>query len=226
MTYCFLAAMQAELQYMIDSSIVEKEEKLGFAKVFTLNHNGTRFYAVVAGIGKVLASSSASAVLATHPDIDAYVNIGIGGSLDAKKAPLLSAIIGKDFVQHDMDTSPFGDPRGFLNGLSIVKIPADESLNQKIRKVCEENGIIHAQATMASGDQFIVDDAVKEDIMKQFDALLIDMETASFAEACYVFGKPFSCVRIVSDAVDHHAEYVQYKMTACEKASKLALALL
>lgn len=226
MTFCFLSALNAEIQYLLDCSTIEKEEQLGFAKLYTLNYKDVRYFVCVSGVGKVLSGSAATACCIAHPEIDAFINIGIGGSLDASKAPLLSAILGSSFVQHDMDTSALGDPFGYLDGLKCIEIPADPVLNQKIEQACAALNIGFCRGVIASGDHFIADQKGKDVIIERFHALLIDMETAAFAEACFVYHKPFACVRIVSDAVDHDVEYWQNKRPAGKRGAEVALCLL
>ena len=181
---------------------------------------------MISGIGKVLAASALSAAISAHPEIDAVINVGIGGSLDANAAPLLSAVLGEKFAQHDMDTTCFGDPLGYLNGIDTVYLDASDELLASLEEACGRIAIPCVRATIASGDRFITDEKEKGEIVRRFGALLIDMETAAFAEVCHVYHKPFSCLRIVSDAVDHYNEYVRYKPLAIETACKAALALL
>lgn len=226
MTYCFAFAMGAEAEPLFAQSTLENEERFGFAKFYRLSYQGKMFFILVSGIGKVLAASALSAAISAHPEIDAVINVGIGGSLDANVAPLLSAVLGEKFAQHDMDTTCFGDPQGYLNGLDTVYLSASEDLLSSLQEACGKVGVPYAKATIASGDRFITDEKEKDAIAKRFGALLIDMETAAFAEVCHVYHKPFSCLRIVSDAVDHYNEYVRYKPLAIETACKVALALL
>jgi len=226
MMICFLSPMDAEAQHLLDSSDLLHEEQLGFAKVYKLSFSGIVFYVCVGGIGKVLSSAAVTACILAHPEVDAFINIGIGGSLDAEKAPLLSAVIGEKFCQHDMDTTAFGDPKSYLNGLGIVDIPADLGLNIKIQHACQALSIPCTKGVIASGDQGIADENKKREIAEYYGALLIDMEAAAFAEVCYVYDKPFGCLRIVSDAVDHSAEYLENKYPAGKKACEVALEIL
>ena len=223
MTFCFVVAMEAEVSYLLQNCPIIKEERLGFAKVYLLEHKGIRFYAAACGIGKVLSGSGLACIATAHPEIDAFVNLGIGGSLDPKKAPLMSAVIGERFAQHDMDTSSFGTPVGYLNGLDTVFIAADEGLMKLFERACAAQKQPMVRGTVASGDAFITDDKAKAVIVRRFDALLVDMETAAFAEASFVHGKPFTALRVVSDAADHQNEYLKYKFIAGEQACQIGL---
>lgn len=226
MTICFLSAMETEVAVFLNRCTVVSKERFGIAQLYTLDYNGAKFYACVSGVGKVLAGSGTMAAIMSHPDIDAFINVGIGGSLDATKAPLMTAVLGSKFVQHDYDTSAFGDPYGYLWGPNRVFIEADLKLNELLQGSCRDLGVAFTVAPIASGDKFMVLDADKKVVQERFGALMIDMETAAFAELAYVNEKPFACLRIVSDAVDHDKEYLQYREVAAAKACEIALHLL
>lgn len=220
---CFLCAMEGEAAPVLQKSQIEKEEKVGFARLYSCVYQGHEFFLAICGIGKVLSASGLSGIITAHPEITGYINLGIGGSLDPKRANLLSAVVGMEFVQHDMDTSPFGDPRGFLNGLGIVKIPAEKQIALDLVKACKNSGLSVYEGVIVSGDTFVTDEEKKQGFVTEFDAISVDMEAAAYAEVAYVYQKPFAALRIISDAVDHHNEYVKYKPRACEIGSEVAL---
>lgn len=226
MTVCFVFAMSAEAENILRKAIVLEDRLLGYTRLCRIELDGKEAFVCVTGIGKVLAGAAIAATIACHPEIDAFVNLGIGGSLDPNVAPLFSAVISNQLVQHDVDTIGLGDDPGYLSTPKITYIPANEPLTEKIAKTCEQLGVPYCFGTMASGDQFIVDEEVKGAIVSLFDALMIDMESAAMAEIAFGFGKPFASVRIVSDAVDHEKEYWENKLPACAKVCEIGVALL
>ena len=226
MNLCYIFAMEAEAMPIIQSSEILEQRHLGFAKLYKLSYGGRVFYALISGVGKVLASSSVTAACVKYPEIDAYVNLGIGGSMNPERAPLLSAAISTDFYQHDLDTTGVGDPIAWLSGLNVDHIASDVTLAHKLNDACERLGVKSAFGVMASGDQFVTDEQRKRWIVDTFRALCVDMEAAAYAEICKVYGKPFASLRVISDAVDHEAEYRLYKNKAIEVMSTIGLALL
>ena len=225
MKLCFVFAMEHEAKYLFEHATTLSTESLGFAKLHHLEANGHTFYACVTGIGKVLSAMGVASAILSHSDIDAFVNLGIGGSLNPEEAPLLSAVIGNRFAQHDMDTQAVGDPLGYLSGLDRVFLPSDSKLNGLLQESCSKNGISCYLGDIASGDQFIADKKDKDAIVESFGATMIDMETAAMAEACYVYNKPFASLRIVSDT-GHGDEYMKYRFVAGEKACQVGMTLL
>ena len=223
---CFVSAMDVELQFLLQNATILSNEKLGFGDVKRISIKGKECYVCRAGIGKVLSSTSVACCLLKHPEITGVINIGIGGSLDAKKAPLMTAVLGVDFVQHDLDTSALGNPIGYLHGLDRITIESDKSLNARLKEACGACGVPVCEISMSSGDRFLAKDEDKAELVKRFGVVSVDMESAAMAEACFVHEKPFACLRIISDAVDHEHEYWQYRGPAAELACKVAMAML
>ena len=69
--------------------------------------------AAVCGIGKVFAAICAEAmILEFH--VDYVINIGVGGTL-CKELGVMDVAVADKVVQHDMNTTPLGDPVGLLS---------------------------------------------------------------------------------------------------------------
>ena len=77
--------------------------------------------AAVCGIGKVFAAICAEAmILEFH--VDYVINIGVGGTL-CKELGVMDVAVADKVVQHDMNTTPLGDPVGLLSGINEVYLP-------------------------------------------------------------------------------------------------------
>lgn len=82
--------------------------------------------AAVCGIGKVFAAICAEAmILEFH--VDYVINIGVGGTL-CKELGVMDVAVADKVVQHDMNTTPLGDPVGLLSGINEVYLPTDEKM--------------------------------------------------------------------------------------------------
>ena len=55
------------------------------------------------------------------------VNIGVAGTL-TKDLNVLDVAVATNVLQHDMDTSPIGDPKGLLSGINMILLPADTKM--------------------------------------------------------------------------------------------------
>ena len=134
--------------------------------------NGTPCTLAVCGPGKVNAAVCAQTmILRFHPQL--VINSGVAGGI-GPDVHIKDVVIATAVVQHDMDTSPLGDPVGLISGLNIIEIPADETaaevLTGKAHEVYEGN-VFHG--IIATGDQFMADRSKIAAIAEQFQPVIV-----------------------------------------------------
>ncbi len=176
----------------------------------------------VCGIGKVAAAMCTQTMILKYAP-DRIINTGVGGSLSTKLA-IGDVAVAESLVQHDMDTSPLGDPVGLISGINVVNMPADEKIVETLIKGVEAlDGIKALKGVIASGDQFIASEEKKKSITDNFGAIVCEMEGASIAQVCYTNGVPFGVVRAVSDCADgsSHMDYGEFLPIAAANAAKI-----
>jgi adenosylhomocysteine nucleosidase len=167
-------------------------------------------------VGKVFAAICTEAmILNFEPDV--IVNSGVAGGL-SKTLSICDAVVAESLVQHDMDTSPLGDPVGLLSGINIVNIPCDEKAGEILEKAASELSVHVERGVIATGDQFISGNDKKKWLCDNFNAVACEMEGASIAHVCYVNGVPFEVLRVISDSAtgDGAMEYTQFVTMAAE----------
>lgn len=175
------------------------------------------------GIGKVFAAICAQTMILKYSP-DRIINTGVAGTL-SEKVGLLDIAISSAVVEHDMDTSPLGDPVGLISGINIVEIPASKELCAEICKAAKKIGANCLSGVIASGDQFIADGEKKNYIRDTFSAIACEMEGAAIGHTCYVNGVDFAVIRCISDNADDHAGSMDYP-TLCQKAAEQSQKLL
>jgi len=175
----------------------------------------------VSGVGKVNAAATTEAmILKFSPDF--IINTGVAGTL-SDNLNIGDVALSKDVVEHDMDTSPLGDPKGYISGLDIVKMKADNDLINKFSKVLGELEINYGIGTIASGDQFINSNETKKKIKEEFNAICCEMEGASIGHVCSINAVPFCVLRAISDGADDssHMSYEQFTHLAADNSIKV-----
>jgi adenosylhomocysteine nucleosidase len=175
--------------------------------------------------GKVAASSTATTLIERY-GVDCLVFTGVAGALD----PVLDVgdiVIADTLIQHDIDASPIPGIEKYevpLLGLSRFKVEqrhvavAQRAANLYLERdfpgdVPEETrrefGITKPKVvvgTIASGDQFIADDTIAQELRAQIPGLLcVEMEGAAVAQVAYEHGIPCIVLRTISDRADHQA---------------------
>ena len=176
----------------------------------------------VCGIGKVFAAICAQTMILKYSP-EYIINTGVGGALDGDLR-VTDVVIASELVQHDMDTTPLGDPPGLISGINVVKVPADVRLSELLRSCVEAQGIRCKSGIIASGDQFIAGGERKEYIKKTFGASACEMEGASIAQVAYVNSVPFAVVRAISDGADSESS-MDYPTFVAKAAHNSALTI-
>lgn len=180
------------------------------------------------GIGKVNAAVCTQ-ILIDLFNVEYIINTGVAGALN----PVLNIgdiVVSSDTVEHDMDASAVGNPRGEIPRMQKTYFEADAKLievSQKAAKKLKGNHKVYV-GRIASGDQFICSMRVKEDIYTTFTAYCAEMEGAAIAHTCYLNQIPFVVIRAISDKADQSADvnFEEFTEVAARNASKMIESIL
>lgn len=178
------------------------------------------------GVGKVFAAICAEAMIIKYsPRL--IVNSGVGGALDKRLRPL-DIVFADKLVQHDMDTSPLGDPVGLISGINKVYFDTDERARDILIRAAEGMEVNHFVGAIATGDKFISERSDKDTITSRFGAVACEMEGGSIAHTAYVNSIPFMVIRAISDSADGDAcmDYPAFLPKATKISTALTLALI
>ncbi len=162
---------------------------------------------VKCGIGKVNAALCTQ-VLLDNFNIKAIINTGVAGGLN-DKLNIGDIVISSNAVQHDFDTSIFGEPIGCIPRINMKDafFTADETLINVAKQASDTLENVNTLiGTVASGDQFISDREIKNKIKSNFNAYCVEMEGGAIAHVCYINKVPFLIIRSISDKADGSAE--------------------
>lgn len=176
--------------------------------------------AVVAkcGIGKVNSAICAEAmILAYAPEL--IINVGVAGSLSPELS-IGDIVVADKVCQHDFDTTPAGDMRGFIAEVNMINIPADPDACQHLAECVNTCGINYKIGTIATGDIFVADSETKDFIVSEFSALACEMEGASIGQVCWINRVPFTVLRAISDSAneDSHMDYPEFCRLAAHRS--------
>ena len=175
------------------------------------------------GIGKVNAAVCTQTMIMMYkPEI--IINSGVAGSLSAKLG-ICDIAVGTDIVQHDVDTTAFGDPYGWISTINQHYFNLDEKVSQAVCAAAEKLGLNAVPARIASGDQFISDGEKKKWMVDTFDAMACEMEGGAIAQVCYIGGVRCAVIRAISDSTDgdHAMEYGQFMQIAADNSIKVLM---
>ena len=86
-------------------------------------------------------------------------------------------------------------------------------------------GVRVLSARIASGDQFIHDQAQKDRIVRLFDASACEMEGGAIAQVCFINGVDCAVIRAISDSSTgkHEMEYREFLPMAAATSAKVVM---
>lgn len=202
--------------------VTEQREIAGMT--FFLGTVGEKEVAVVrCGIGKVNAAVCTQ-ILIDIFEVEYVINTGVAGGLHPE-LNIGDIVVSSDTVEHDMDASAVGNPRGEIPRMQKTYFEADEKLIVAAKKAAESLKGNHKVfvGRVASGDQFICSIKVKEDIYSTFTAYCAEMEGAAIAHTCFLNQVPFVIIRAISDKADQSADvsFEEFVDIAARNASKM-----
>ena len=180
----------------------------------TTTHAGVAFHegrldgkdvvVVQCGIGKVNAALCVQ-MLCDFYQVTHLVNTGIAGSLDAA-LDIGDLVISEDAMYHDVDVTNFGYVPGQMAGMP-ASFPADSALVNAAFAAAEAVNPGHTRkGRVASGDQFVCEQGLKDKIIAVTGAACTEMEGAAIAQAAHRNGVPFVIIRAISDKADNSAD--------------------
>ena len=198
-----IGAMASEVEglkaNMTDKKISERA-KMEFCsgKLF-----GADAVVVKCGVGKVNAALCAqNMIYEFSPEL--IINTGCAAGV-GDGVHIGDIVIAECTAQHDVDYGPLDDERGYLDIVERVYVPADKENSEKIAAIARSLGVNTFIGNIATGDQFLCDKDIKEDIKNHFNAFAVEMEGGAVAHAAYLNGVPFVILRSVSDSGDDEA---------------------
>ena len=223
-----IGAMQIEVEALCAAMENTVCETVGNMTFVLGDLQGKRVVCAKCGIGKVFAAMCAQTMILNYAP-DCIVNSGVAGTL-SESLSIGQIALAEQVVQHDMDTTPFGDPMGLISGINIVYIPTDPAVTDALAAAVAAEGVPHRRGTIASGDQFICQSEVKARIKGNFEAegkpvIACEMEGAAIGQVCYVNRVPYGILRAISDGGDEQAftDYPTFLAAAAETATRVML---
>ena len=221
-----IGAMEIEVAILKSKLENPRVTKVGPMEFFEGKLAGCEVVIVMCGVGKVHAAMCTQ-VLCSSFGVNAIVNTGVAGSLDAQ-LDICDVLVSTDVIQHDMDVTHLGYDVGKVPGLDVQAFPADEKLRKLAFEVSEAIRPGHTKmGRVATGDQFVNSRELKEKIIENTGAKCTEMEGGAIAQVAYVNKVPFVILRAISDKADDSADldYPTFEKLAAANCAAVTEAL-
>lgn len=171
---------------------------------YEANYKGCELVIAYSKIGKVFSTLTA-ATLIEHFGCEVLLFSGVAGGINPS-LNIGDLIVATKLSQHDLDITAFGHPMGFVPGGSVF-VEADKELIALSKEVAASLGKSVQEGIIATGDQFVHDENVKNKIVEHFNADALEMEGGSVAVVCNALNVPFFILRAISDTADTDASF-------------------
>lgn len=221
-----IAAMEQELQLLVDKLQNKKTEEVLGKSYYSGDLGNHEVVLVQSGIGKVMSAMSV-AILSQHFQVDALINTGSAGAVSPGIA-IGDVVVADELAYHDVDLTAFGYAYGQMSGQPLYFM-SHSSFVDTFKTVLETADQQAHVGLIVTGDSFIAGEAKIQTIKGHFPQVLaVEMEGAAIAQAAYSLGKPFIVVRAISDTADHEANisFDEFIIEAGKQSAKTLLAFL
>ncbi len=221
-----IGALEDEVKLIVALLEDKHEEAVSGINFYTGTLYSKRVAVAKCGVGKVFAAICAESMIVKYsPRL--LVNTGVGGGIK-KGISTLDVVIADKLCQHDMDTSPLGDPKGLISGINKIYFETDERACEILSKNAAIRAIRAHVGTIATGDKFVGSQDDSKKIADEFGAIACEMEGGAIAQVAYVNGTAFAVVRAISDNADEGASlsYGEFLPRAVKSSSMLILDLI
>ena len=217
-----IGAMQVEVEILLSRMENQKVRTIAGSTFYEGTLEGLNAVVVQCGVGKVNAAMCTQ-ILCNCFGVTHLVNTGIAGSLSAQ-LDIGDLVVSTDAMYHDFDCVNFGYEFGRIPGMDTVAFAADPALIRYALAAAEQVNPGHCRTgRIASGDQFVADKALKEQIIARTQGLCTEMEGAAIAQTAYRNGLPFVILRAISDKADDSAEmdYPTFERIAAHRCAQV-----
>ena len=199
----FIGAMQIELDGIRANMTDKRSVTVSGVEYVTGKLGKNEIVTAVCGVGKVFAAiCTQTMILKFNPTL--IINTGVAGGI-ADGLHIGDVVIADTVCQHDMDTSPIGDPVGLISGINRIYFETDKRASDALSASLAKFGINTVRGNIATGDQFVSTGEKKSYLKESFSAAACEMEGGSIGHVCFVNNVPFAVLRSISDNADEGA---------------------
>lgn len=202
-----IGAMQNEIEKLIEKYNLKKDKmnKDIYVNVF----NDKRIVVAMSGVGKVNSAAMTQYIIDNY-DVDVIINSGVAGAIN-NNIKVMDIIISDYVTYHDFN--PVSIMESYVPDKG--KIKANTILVGLAKKVINDMNITNAHyAPICSGDMFVQDESLKNNIFLRTGAVCVDMESASIAHTSSMNSIPFISIRTISDMAnggEYYEDIAAYK---------------
>lgn len=206
--------------------------------------NGIKVVLVFSRWGKIAAAITTTTLICAFK-VTSIIFTGVAGAI-AHKLKIGDIVIGRRFIQHDLDSRPMQD-QFEIPVLRKKWLEANETqINcgiEAVRKLLNDGTFKHIiskqniekfslqkvelyDGDIASGDKFFANLDEKMQLHRKLPTVLcVEMEGAAVAQVCVEHSIPFLIIRTISDIADENSP-LDFMEFVCDVANKYSISII
>lgn len=193
-----IGAMEEEVMQLREQLQGREDTRVAGIEFHTGELEGQSVVLLKSGIGKVNAAI-ATTILIERFQPDCVINTGSAGGFSTD-LEIGDVVISDRVCQHDFDLTVFGYAAGQVPQMPQFFEPDASLLRIAEHSIHEAHDVRTARGIIASGDQFMHEQAAVDAVRAKFpDLLAVEMEAGAIAQVCFRYQLPFIIFRALSD---------------------------
>lgn len=213
-----IGAMPSELHDIRETLKNPEIVHIGKFDFYKNTLNGKTIVNVCCGVGKV-NSTICTQMLIDIFKVECIINTGIAGGMN-NQIKVCDIVISNEVASHDVNLTFLEKYPPYC---SVFK--SDTNLIDKAVASCKNLEYKYFIGRVVSGEQFISDNAIKQDIQDRLNPYAVDMESASIGHCAYVNDIPSISIRCISDNADDEGamSFDEFEKIAAKRVANVVL---
>lgn len=208
-----IGAMPEEIHPLMERLELSSYKKISMVELYRGKIENLEIIACTGGICKTNMAVSTQ-VLISEGGCEQIILMGVSGALQPG-LDIGDIVVAEALIHHDVSDEILTKFHPYMKESWIY---ADRAISQEIIECIRGKTKTYSvkQGRIATGE-FFVHDERREEIIRNFNADCVDMESAAFAQVCYLNELPFAVIRAMSDKANeesHHSFKENYRMAA------------
>ncbi len=216
MSIGIIGATEHEIAPFLSAMHNVKTENHAMLKFHKGNYANADVIALFCGVCKVNAAIAAQILIDSYQASQIIV-VGVAGAIHTE-LHIGDTVISSEIAYHDVADEVLTQYHPWMKSIYFT---ADEDMVRGISEANADDPSVRV-GRIVTGEAFIDQDGRKE-IIRKYNPLCVDMETASIAHVCYANSVPFAAIRSMSDTPHKSGNNVfeKYGQAAAEKSVRI-----
>jgi adenosylhomocysteine nucleosidase len=186
-----------EMNPIIEHMVVKDSYTTAMLKINRGTIKNKEVVLLFSGVCKVNAAIATQLVINKF-QIDKIILSGVAGSIN-ESIKIFDTIIATEIAHHDVANEILTEYHPWMESIWFKQ---KEEYIENLKIIDNDSKFGLKYGRIISGESFIISNKDKLDLNRKYQAMCVDMESASVAQVCYANGIPLLVIRTITDNCD------------------------